>query len=57
MRCELPDRRAFAARDDERIDVIELLRTADVDRFGPESLERIDVLAKVALEAEDSGAS
>jgi hypothetical protein len=54
---ELPDRRAFAAGDDEGIDVVELLGATNVDGFGPESLEGLDVLAEVALEAEDSGAS
>ena len=57
MRCELADRGAFAAGNDERIDVIELLRPAHVDGVGPESLEGVEVLAEIALEAEDAGAS
>jgi hypothetical protein len=57
VRRELADRRALAARDDEGIDVIELLGTADIDCLGPESLECFEVLAEIALETEDAGAS
>jgi len=54
---ELADRRALAARNHQRIDLIELLRSAYVDGFGAQPLECVEVLAEVALEAEDAGAS
>ncbi len=57
MRRELPDRRALAAGNDERVDLVELLRTADIDRLGAEALEGLEMLAEVALQAEDAGAS
>src|SRR2546425_510989 len=53
---ELSDRRALAARDDERVDLVKLLRAAHVDRFHTEPIERGEVLRKVALETQDTGA-
>ena len=53
---ELTDRRALTARNDERVDRIELLRPADVDGFDADALERRQVLREVALETEDAGA-
>src|SRR5712691_13506549 len=54
---ELADRRALAARDDERVDVVELLGPAHVDTFRANAAERGEVLAEIALEAEDADAS
>jgi hypothetical protein len=50
-------RTRLAAGDDQRIDVVELLRLAHIDRVGAEPLEGVEVLAKIALEAEDACAS
>ena len=57
MRGELSDRGALSARNDERVDVIELFGTAHVDRLGAEPLEGREVFAEIALEPEDAGAS
>ena len=57
LRGELADRRALAAGDDQRVDVIELLGTADVDGLRTDALESLAMLAEVALQAEDAGAS
>ncbi len=54
---ELADRRALATWDHERVDVIELLGTAHIDGRGAESFEGVEMLAEVALKAEDAGAS
>ena len=54
---ELADRCALAAGNDERVDLVELLGAADVDSRTAETLEGIEVLAKVALKSEDAGAS
>ncbi len=53
---ELADRRALAAGDDERVDVVELFRPAHVDAIGADGAQRAEVLAEVALEAEDADA-
>src|SRR6266540_6990029 len=55
--CELADRRALAARDDECVDVVELFRSAHVDTVCADAAQRAEVLAEVALEAEDADAS
>jgi hypothetical protein len=57
MLGELADGRALAAGDDERIDVVELIGAANIDGVGAESFEGVEVLAEVALKAEDAGAS
>ena len=57
MLGELPDRRALAPGDDERIDLIELIGSAHIDGIGAESFEGVEVLAEVALKTEDAGAS
>jgi hypothetical protein len=57
MQGELSDRGALSAGDDERVDRIELFGATDVDSIGPESPEGLDVLAEIALKAEDAGAS
>ena len=54
---ELADRRALAAGDDERVDVVELLRPPHVDTVGADLAQPIEVLAEIALEAEDADAS
>src|SRR5688572_6615762 len=54
---ELADRGALAAGDDQRVDVVELLRPAHVDTVGADLAQRIQVLAEIALEAEDADAS
>src|SRR5919201_5067055 len=53
---ELADRRAFTARDDERVDRIELLGASHVHRFHADALERREVLREVALKTENAGA-
>jgi hypothetical protein len=51
---ELADRRALAARDDERVDVIELLGPAHVDAFHTETVERGEMFREVALKTENA---
>src|SRR5437870_889407 len=53
---ELADRRALAARDDERVDLVELLGAAHVDAFSADAAECGEVLAEIALKAEDADA-
>ena len=53
---ELADRRALAAGDDQRVDLVELLGSADVDAFHAEPIERGEMFREVALETEDPGA-
>jgi hypothetical protein len=53
---ELADRRALTAGDDERVDVVELLRPAHVDTVYADLAQPIEVLAEIALEAEDADA-
>jgi hypothetical protein len=54
---QLSDRGALTAGDDERVDVIELLGPAHVDTVGADIAQRAEMLAEVALEAEDADAS
>jgi hypothetical protein len=54
---ELADRRALPARNDERVDIVQLLRPANIDGVAAESLEGVEMLAEIALQAEDTGAS
>src|SRR6266550_445995 len=54
--CELSDRGALAARDDERVDLVKLVRAAYVDGLHTEPLEGGKMLREVALETEDAGA-
>ena len=56
VRGELADRRALAARDDERVDLVELLGAPHVDRLDAEVAQRREVLGEVPLETEDAGA-
>src|SRR5262249_34529007 len=53
---QLADGRALAAGDDERVDVVELLGTAHVDRVRADALEDAQMLGEVALETEDADA-
>src|SRR5688572_5825727 len=53
---ELADRRALTAGDDERVDVVELLRPPHVDTVGADIAQRTQVLAEIALKAEDADA-
>src|SRR5438552_561648 len=53
---ELADRRALATRDDQRVDLVELLRPADIDAFDAEAIERGEMFREVALKTEDAGA-
>src|SRR5439155_832514 len=53
---ELPDRRALAARDDEPVDVVELLWPTHVDPLRTHAAEGGEVLAEIALETEDADA-
>ena len=54
---ELADGRALATRDDQGVDVVKLIGTAHVHGDRAESHEGVEVLAKVALKAEDAGPS
>ena len=55
-RRELADRRALAAGDDERVDVVELLGSAHIDRVRADAAQRAQVFGEVALETEDADA-
>src|SRR5436853_1663606 len=52
--CELSDRRALATGDDQRVDIVELLGPAHIDRIGAERAERCEMLGEVALKTEDT---
>src|SRR5207237_4609903 len=53
---ELSDGRALATRDDQRIDLVELLGSAHVDAFDAEPIERSEMLREITLQTEDAGA-
>ena len=48
------DRRRLAARDDEAVEPVELLREPHLDRLGAEAAQDGRVLAKVPLQGEDA---
>src|SRR5258706_9697681 len=54
---ELADGRALAAGDDQRVDVVELIRPAHITCLGTDAGQNAQVLGEVALETEDADAS
>src|SRR5687767_12741988 len=50
---ELADRGALAAGNDQRVDVVELLRPAHVDTHDTDLSQRIEMRTEIALEADD----
>src|SRR5438552_13612931 len=53
---ELSDGRALATRDDQRIDLVELLGPEHIDAFDAEPIERSEMLREIILQTEDAGA-
>src|SRR5207249_11877223 len=50
---ELSDGRALATRDDQRIDLVELLGPTHIDAFDAEPIERSEMLREVPRQTED----